>query len=64
MNPGWPDLVGVNYQSAIKTIQAEVLGAAIIYGPAGFARTGDIRLNRVWLDVDANSTVSVTPRIG
>lgn len=23
--------------------------AAIIYRPAGFARTGDIRLNQVWL---------------
>lgn len=63
MNPGWPDLLGVHYKSAMQTIQDEVLGAMIIYGPAGFARTSDICMNRVWLDVDGNSMVVVTPRI-
>ena len=64
LNPGWPELVGKDYKAAISKITEDYLGVTVIYGPKGFMRIQDFRLDRVWLDVNPNGTVAGVPSIG
>lgn len=52
INPGWPELEGVDYKVAIKTILKDYTGVRVVYGPQGFPRTKDYRIDRVFLEYD------------
>ncbi|KAL2607855.1 hypothetical protein R1flu_026428 [Riccia fluitans] len=64
LKPGWPELVGYGFEMAAETITAEQIGVTVIYGPKGFPRTLDLRLRRVFLDVDSIGNVAVSPKLG
>ncbi|KAL2610178.1 hypothetical protein R1flu_028751 [Riccia fluitans] len=64
VNIGWPELVGTPFQKAAKFITAEQLGVKVVYGPEGFGRTKDYRLDRVFLDVGKDGNVALIPKLG
>lgn len=64
LSPGWPELLGTEYKSAIETILADLLGVVVVWGPDGFIRPFDININRVFLDVDDQGKVARVPRRG
>ncbi|KAL2610157.1 hypothetical protein R1flu_028730 [Riccia fluitans] len=61
---GWPELVGTPFKEAAKIITAEQLGVKVVYGPEGFIRLQDYRLDRVFLDDDKTGNVALVPRLG
>ncbi|BBM96821.1 hypothetical protein MPTK1_1g00980 [Marchantia polymorpha subsp. ruderalis] len=64
LDPGWPELVGQEYLTAIDQITNDILGVTVLYGPAGQPRMLDLRLDRVYVDVTASGTVATIPFVG
>ncbi|KAG6549150.1 hypothetical protein Mapa_009376 [Marchantia paleacea] len=64
LDPGWPELVGQEYLTAIDHITDDILGVTVLYGPAGQPRMLDLRLDRVYVDVTASGTVATIPFVG
>lgn len=65
LDPGWPELAGVDHLTAIDTIKHEMLGVTIIYGTKVFSRIVDHhKRDIVWLDVNVDGHLSGIPTLG
>lgn len=64
VDPGWPELVGEEFDDAVEDILEEVVGATVVYGPVGFPRTKDYRTDRVFVEVGDDGKIATTPKIG
>ena len=65
LNPGWPELAGIDHLTAINTIKHEMLGVTIIYGTKVFSRIVDHHeRDIVWLDVNVDGHLSGIPTLG
>lgn len=63
--PGWPEVSGMSYKSAIAKIKADYLGVTVVYGPkSAVFRTADLRMDRVYVDINPDSTVAGIPSVG
>ena len=65
LNPGWPELAGIDHLTAIDTIKHEMLGVTIIYGTKVFSRIVDHhKRDIVWLDMNVDGHLSGIPTLG
>ncbi|CAK9146377.1 unnamed protein product [Ilex paraguariensis] len=60
----WPELVGVQGETAVAIIERENPLVNAIIVPEGSFVIQDFRCSRVWVWVDKNGTVYRVPRIG
>jgi hypothetical protein len=55
----------MSYKSAIAKIKADYLGVTVVYGPkSAVFRTADLRMDRVYVDINPDSTVAGIPSVG
>lgn len=64
LRPGWPELVGVYYKTAIDTIVSEEIGVRVVYGPEEIARPSNFVITRVFVVVDKAGNVALVPTRG
>ena len=55
----------MSYKSAIAKIEEDFTGVTVVYGPLGsVVRTAELRMDRVYVDINRDSTVAGIPSIG
>lgn len=64
INPGWPELKGVNYKDAMKVIMNDMPGVHVDYGPLRRRQPKGMQINRVVLYIDDNEKVARIPTVG
>jgi hypothetical protein len=64
INPGWTNLVGVEYKMAIQIIKQDMPGVLVEYKPADRLPPDNIRINRVILYINPDGNVDRTPKVG
>jgi hypothetical protein len=64
IDPGWTNLVGVEYKMAIQIIKQDMPGVLVEYKPADSLPPDNIRINRVILYINLDGNVDKTPKVG
>ncbi|CAM6013990.1 unnamed protein product [Sphagnum balticum] len=64
IDPGWTNLVGVDYKMAIQIIKQDMPGVLVEYKPADRLPPNNIRINRVILYINPDGNVDRTPKVG